>query len=829
MGLSVLGVALGVAVVVSIDLANSSAKRAFNLSAESVTGKATHQIVGAGEGVDEAIYAYLRTDLRLRKVAPVVDGYAASLDAPGRTLQVLGVDPFAEAPFRSYIGEEGELDLSAFMAQANTAIISQALATTLGKTLDDSIGVAVGGVPHLLRIIGLVEAEDERSAQAIENLMVVDVGVAQEVLGKSGILSRLDLIVPEGAEGQRQLERLATVLPDGIEVKRASARTETVEQMTRAFELNLAALSLLALVVGMFLIYNTMTFAVVQRRPLVGRLRALGVTRQEIFRLVLGEALAIGVVGTLLGVLLGVLLGQGLVRLVTQTINDLYYVLTVRELHIDPFTLGKGVALGLGATLIATWAPAREATRAPASTVLQRSQAETNIRVLVPKLAIAGGILGMVGVFVLLLPTRSIAVSYLALLCTMLAFACLVPLAVIAFGRLVRPVMGRSFGVLGRMAAGGLVSNLSRTAVAMAALMVAIAATIGVGVMVDSFRSTVVTWLDHTLRADVFISAPGFVFRSIDSTLDPELVRQFSESEFVETASFGHKINVQYATHEGDLIAPLLPPQSQATFRFQAGAPAEVWRAFEEEEGLIISEPYAFRYGKGIGDPIAMQTDLGERTFFVAGIYYDYGSDLGVVLMHRPTFNQYFDDDRVSTLALYLRSGVEPAEAVDAFLQMVPEGQNVVIQANRDLRETSLAIFDRTFTITTVLRLLAIGVAFIGVLTALMALQLERAKELAILRATGLTPSQVWQYVSMQTGLMGVFSGLLAVPLGIVLAVVLVYVINKRSFGWTLQLELTPDVLVQALLLALVAAVLAGLYPSWKMSKANPAHALREE
>lgn len=830
MGLSVLGVALGVAVVVSIDLANSSAKRAFNLSAESVTGKATHQIVGAGEGVDEALYAELRTTLGLRDIAPVVEGYAASSDAPGRTLQILGVDPFAEAPFRPYVGgEDNELDLAAFIARPRTAVIARPLGETLDKGLGDSLRIAVGGVPHALAIIGLIEASDDRSTQAIENLVIVDVGVAQEVLGKTGVLSRLDLIVPEGATGEGLLADIGAALPEGVEVRRASARTETVEQMTRAFELNLAALSLLALVVGMFLIYNTMTFSVVQRRPLVGRLRALGVTRQEVFRLVLGEALAIGVVGTLLGVALGVVLGQGLVRLVTQTINDLYYVLTVRELHIDTFTLIKGIGLGIGATLMATWAPAREATHAPASTVLQRSQQETNIRVLVPRLAAMGVALGVVGGALLFLPTRNIVVSYIALLCTMLAFACLVPGAVVGFGRVVRPLMGHSFGILGRMAASGMVANLSRTAVAIAALMVAIAATIGVGVMVTSFRSTVVTWLDHTLRADVFISAPSLVFRSIDTTLDKDLVDQFTSSDLVETASYGHKITVRYADHEGDLIAPMLPPQSQATFRFKAGEPATVWQAFEEDEGLIISEPYAFRYDKSVGDVLTMQTDVGERSFAVAGIYYDYGSDLGTVLMNRETFNRYFDDDRVSTLALYLKPDVDPDQAVAAFQQMVPAGQEVLIRSNQTLRTTSLEVFDRTFTITTVLRLLAIGVAFIGVLTALMALQLERARELAILRATGLTPPQVWRYVTLQTGLMGLISGILAVPLGIVLAAVLVFVINKRSFGWTLQLELTPEVLLQALVLALVAAVLAGLYPAWKMSKANPAHALREE
>jgi len=192
-------------------------------------------------------------------------------------------------------------------------------------------------------------------------------------------------------------------------------------------------------------------------------------------------------------------------------------------------------------------------------------------------------------------------------------------------------------------------------------------------------------------------------------------------------------------------------------------------------------------------------------------------------------YNRYFEDDAVSGLALYATEA-QPVEGLVAHLRtQVPEGQEVIIRSNQGLREASLEVFDRTFTVTVVLRLLAVLVAFVGVLSALMALQLERSRELAVLRANGMTPRQLWQYVTSQTGVMGLMAGLLAVPLGLILATVLVYVINRRSFGWTLQFNITPEILLQAVALALVAALLAGLYPSYKMAQANPADALREE
>jgi len=825
--LSILGVAVGVAVVVAIDLANASAEQAFALSAETVTGKATHQIVGAAEGLDEDVYRTLRVKQGLRDSAPVVEGFARAPAYPGRTFQILGIDPLAEAPFRSYTGTPGsDLDLAVFMAQPNTALMARPTATDLGLALGDSLALRVGGVDKMVMLAGLMIPDDERSAQAMDNLLVVDIATAQELFGMVGRLSRIDLLVPDSEFGQERLAQTESALPPGAEIVRSSARTETVEQMTRAFNLNLTALSLLALVVGMFLIYNTMTFSVVQRRALIGRLRALGVTRREVFGLILGEAFLIGLIGTALGLLLGIILGRGLVQLVTQTINDLYYVLRVRDLNLSFWTLGKGIALGLGATVLATLSPAREATNAPATTVLRRSQEESRLTQMLPRLALGGGVLGVLAIGLLLLPGRSIVISYLALLCVLLAFALLTPAAVVGFAKIMRPAMGKAFGVLGRMAARSVVTTLSRTAVAIAALMIAISATVGVGVMVDSFRETVQVWLSYSLQADVYVQPPSLVFRRSDASLEPGVVERLQNAPGVAGAYSVQSVRVTSNNGPTDLVAIDQGPNTRRTFRFKAG---DMLPSFDGGEAVIVSEPYSYRFGVALGDSVGLQTDRGERAFPVTGIFYDYGSDLGVVMMSRATYDRYYEDRGIAGLALYATPGQDVDALVKALRERVGDEQEVFIRSNRALRETSLAIFDRTFTVTIVLRLLAVLVAFVGVLNALMALQLERARELAVLRANGLTPRQVWRYVTMQTGLMGLMAGFLSLPLGLTLAYVLIHVINKRSFGWTLQVEVSPEILLQALALALVAALLAGLYPAWKMARANPAMALREE
>jgi putative ABC transport system permease protein len=829
MGLSVLGVAIGVAVVVSIDLANTSAQRAFELSAETVTGKATHQVVGAGGALDDDVYRRLRVEAGVRPSAPVVEDYAA-LARGDRTFQVIGIDPFADAAFRPYLGTGagGDLDLGAFMTQ-DAALMSAPTANSLGVQPGDTLRVQIEGTERAVRLAGLIEPEDERTRRAVANLLVVDVSTAQRLFGLEGRLSRIDLILPSDDAAQAAaLRDIRAALPEGARVQRSETRTQTVEQMTRAFELNLTALSLLALVVGAFLIYNTMTFSIVQRRSLIGRLRALGVTKRQVFGLVLGEAALLGVVGTGIGVLLGIVLASGLVQLLAQTINDLYFVVQVSELSITPWILVKGGLLGVGTTLLAAVPPAREATSTPVSTVLRRSTQETNVQALAPRLAAAGVGVGALGMLLLVVTEQSIIVSYLALLCLLGAAALLTPLLVVGLAKAARPLLDRLFGVLGRMAARGVVTSLSRTGVAIAALMVAVAATVGVGLMIDSFRGTVEDWLSQSLQADVYVQPPSLVFRRSTATLDSAVADRLRGLEGVAGAYSVRRTAVEANVGRTELVAIEPGPETPDVYRFKDGEPNDIWPRFRTDDTVFISEPYSYRHDLGVGDTVRLQTDRGRHPFPIEGVYYDYGSDLGVVMMSRSTYTDFYDDRGVSGLAFYAADG-QDVDALIADMRAATQGlQDVVIRSNRALRETSLRVFDRAFTITTVLRILAIVVAFIGVLSALMALELERRREMGVLRATGMTPPQLGGYVTLQTGLMGAIAGLLSLPLGYALAYVLVFVINKRSFGWTLQLTVSPEILVQALVLAVGAALLAGLYPAWSMARSSPARALQD-
>ena len=824
--LSILGVALGVSVVVSIDLSNNSAKKAFALSTEAVTGKATHQIKGAAENLDEDVYKKLRIEGKIRKSAPVVKGYGR-ISGMNKTFQILGVDPLAEAPFRDFASQQSGIELGDFITGKNTGLIAQPVAEQLQLSVGDTMTVSVGGRTQNIQLSGVIKAGNDRSRRALENILLVDISTAQRMFNMQGQISRIDLILPDRRE-EALLSRIKGLLPQGTLITRSDSRSETVAQMSRAFEFNLQALSMLALLVGMFLIYNTMTFSVVQRRQLIGRLRALGTTKNEILTIILKEALLIGFLGTLLGIIAGIFMAQGLVKLVTQSINDLYFVLSVQELSIGLFPLAKAVVLGIGATVIAAFWPAREASQAEVSTVLRRSSNESKITRRLLPLAGYGLIIGLLGGTVLLIPNGGIAAGYISLLFMIVGFSMMIPLLIVGMATVFRPLMGKLNGIIGKMSVRGVVTELSRTSVAIAALVVAVAATVGVGVMVDSFRGTVVSWLEAQLQADVYVQPPSAVSRKADAKLEPKLVELLKETEGVSRWHTVRSVDVQTNYGTDQLVAIEQGVEAQETYQLKTSL-ENFWQRYMVEDIVMVSEAYAYRHNVSLDDSLFITTDRGRQAFTIEAINFDYASDIGTITMNRDIYNQYFDDRAISGLALYAMDGMSVDRLVERLRNRSQGQQEVFIRSNKGLREASIAIFDRTFTVTIVLRMLAIIVAFIGILSALMALQLERSRELAVLRANGMTPGQLWNYVISQTGIMGIMAGILSVPLGILMAYILVYVINLRSFGWTLQFMIDPQVLLQAVGLAIVAALLAGLYPSRKMAQANPADALRND
>lgn len=834
----IVGVAIGVAMIVAIDLANTSAERAFALGTETVAGRATHTIVGGPQGLDEQVYTDIRRNLGFRLDAPVVEGYLVVDQLDHQPMRLLGVDPFAESPFRSYLGTTGnqaEPDfLTPFMVQPNTVLLSSDIAARFGLNTGDSITAHAGSNTRTLKIAGLLQPSDDLSRRALDGLLLTDIGTAQEILNRVGRLDRIDLIVPDTPQGKADLERIAASIPPSARIAPSSARSGTVSQMSDAFSLNLTALSLLALVVGMFLIYNTVTFSVVQRRRVIGALRSLGMTRREVYAMILLEAVLLGLIGTLAGLGLGVLLGRGAVQLVTRTINDLFFVVTVRDIEIPAFTLIKGTVIGVAAAVLAAAIPAYEATSVPPAGALQRSTIEERSRRALPWIS-GGAILLVVVGTLLLIPNWNLVVAFIGLFVIIIAAALLAPSLTLALMLFVQRIANGVSGVIGRMAPRTIVRTLSRTSVAVAALMVSVSVIIGVGVMISSFRATVELWLDEVLQADIFISPPSLGASQIQNTLDPNLINDLANYPGISRHAFTRAV-------DGAFFLPSNPSQAvparlnalsedlagpQRRYRASVGDSQATWAAVEGG-GIVVNDPMANRYNIHVGDPLTVQTDRGKHDFPVVGISVDFDVN-PVIVLADSVYRQWWDDKAISAIALFVAPGRNVDEMVAELRHAFGERAELVISSNRGMRQNALDVFDRTFAITIALQMLAALVAFIGILSTLMSLQLERVREIGVLRATGMTRGQLWRLSLFETGLIGASAGLLAVPVGYVLAIILIYIINLRSFGWTLEMRLEPREFIQAFLVALVAALAAGLYPAWRMGRIPPAEAVRAE
>ncbi len=844
--LFILGIAIGVAMMVSIDLANGSAQRAFELSTDAIAGRTTHRIEAISPiGIDESLYRDLRTELGYTQSAPIVEGYVVAEDLDRQPMRLVGVDFFAEAPFRSYLKSNSDSDqgieaLTAFLTEPDTVILSKETAAEYGVHVGDRLTLTLAGQPLSVRVVGILQPANALTRDALSNVLFTDIASAQEVLGMQGHLSHIDLI----ADSEAELEPIRAVLPEGVKLETAQAQKNAVQQMTAAFELNLTALSLLALVVGMFLIYNTVTFSVIQRRALFGTLRCLGVTQGQLFQLILGESLVLSIIGSLLGLGLGVVLGRSIVGLITQSINDFYFVVYVRDISLSTVTLIKGMVIGIFAALFASLIPAIEAMRTSPNSSLKRSTLEGKVQQILPWLVLAWGLFTIGGIGLLTIKNGGLVIAFGGLFAILLAAALLTPPLTALLMQGLSPVLNGLLGMLGKMAPRDINRSLSRTSIAIASLMVAVSVIVGVSVMVGSFRTTVVQWLDQTLQADIYVTPPSTTANRVMGSVDPSVVQEaYTWPEIDHIVTYNDTdvdviaFNREAATSEISVnrSAKLISADGdvsngQRPYAWIRDDVKNPWPQLDAGEGVIISEALMLR--AGVSEPpetVTLESPQGPITFPVVAVFYDYASDRGTILLDNDIYLEAWQDPSIASLGLFVKPGIS-VDGVVAHLREAFKGrQDLVAQSNRNLRQGSLEIFDRTFAITGALRLLAIVVAFIGVLSALMSLQLERTRELGILRANGMTPFQMWQLTLLETGIMGSLAGFFAMPLGYVLAWILIYVINVRSFGWTLQMQVEPGYFWQAWIVAVVAALLAGVYPAWRLGRMVVATAIREE
>jgi putative ABC transport system permease protein len=848
--LTVIGIALGVSVFVAIRLASGSALASFGDTVDAVSGRANLEVSAVADGFDERLYARIRREPGVRAAAPIVEVRAlarkasaapgaAHAVAPGEragfdeTVLVLGVDAFAEPPFARFPERRDGLgaDLAMrLLAEPGSALVTDALARRHGLRAGDTLYVLASGRPAPL-VVATVLGRGELDQAMGGELVLADLATVQETFARQGRLDRVDLIVDPRAR-ERVRASLNAWLPVAARAQLPRARTQQVENLVRAFALNLLALSFIAVFVSAFLVFNAVALAVVRQRREIGVWRALGVTRAQVAGVFLAEGALLGLAGGVLGAGLGALLANAALAQVGRSLTALYLVAQAGRLWLDPGTLLAGIGIGVASALVSALAPALEAAGTPPGATIREGSLVEARRSDFGRLAVAGLLVLVLAAIVTVwthvarAPLGGFASAFLVLV----GFSLFAPLWTRAAARLADP-LARRLGIAATLGVRAVRDAAARGGAVVAAIMIAVGMLVALTTMIASFRGTVDRWITQTLRGDLYVEPVGHRASGSATALPAGFVDSLRTLPGVSAVDTYRGAALTLDGQPAQVVGIEFAVQREhGRLQFVNGEDARrVLQRALDRGGVIVTESFAHRRRVRAGERIVLPATAGPVALTVEGVFYDYSTDAGAVLMDRALYSKLWNDDRTESLALYLVPGASRDTVREALLRRAGPERWLHVMPNQALRARVLEVFDETFRITWVLQAIAIIVSVLGVASTLTTLVLQRGRELATLRAVGARRAQVRTLVLAESALLGVAGALLGCVAGLVLAMLLVHVINRQFFGWSIQLVLDPGVFVGATLLLTLTATLAGLLPARLATSARVAGALRVE
>jgi putative ABC transport system permease protein len=828
--LNILGIALGVTVFLSIAIVNHSALESFRASVDIVAGKADLEVIGDGLRFDERAYPIVDNDPDIVAATPTVEEVASLVDYPGEYLQVLGIDIFSNGPLRTFTlhdAQDSAPDVVQFLRDPQVIALSRQLVHRLKLKIGDPIRIATQTGAKTFRL-GFILDFGADAPGADEHLSVMDIANVQENFLHAGKLSRISALLRPGADFAAVAARLRSELPPGTVVQAPDRRNRQIARMLGAFQLNLTALSLVSLLVGMFLIYNTVSASVVRRRNEIGVLRALGLSRWQVQALFLGEALVLGLAGAALGIVLGVVLAGQLVGVVSQTITSLYILTSIHNLFVAPASVVMALLLCLAAVLLAAWFPAREAALVqPVEALAVGHLEEKSAQGVGRWTALAAAQLVLAAIIARISIVYGPAwLSFGAALFTLLGFAFLAPVLATSFARFFCPR-----ALLLRLAVGHFAQSLHRNSVTIASLVIALAMVVGISTMIFSFRTTVEDWLNRSIQSDLVIAPAANLVIGNREFIRPEVERIVSALPHVKVDSY-RELRVLVRGQWVKLATVRLGVTKDIErLTFTQGDSDAAFDAAMHHDAILVSEPFQRRYHLGLGDSMTLDTPTGPHTFRIAGVYIDYTTEGGVLLLDWPVFQKFWQDSSINGIGLYLdkSAGLSAVQLQEQLrTQLAPYG-DYLVKSNVELRAQVFRVFDQAFSVTYLLQVIGIVVSALGIFLSLTILVAERRREISILRAVGASRRQIEALVLWEAAFIGLLGAFLGIVAGLVLAAVLSYIINVSFFGWTVSWA-TPWGLLLTLPVAVIAvAMLAGYAPARQAARLDIADGVKME
>ena len=789
--LALVGIAAGVAVVTGVALMREVLMDALDSATDSLSGSDTIRIIDPRGPLDEIVFK----DLATQRGAPLMlPALSSRLRYGDRMLELLAIDPLSldqTGPIRVAGGGTGSL-----FGQANAVLVSERTLERLAVDPDGRFNVRHFGEPLELEIINVVIGGRE-----LDDRVIMDLAAAQHLTGRQGQLSFIE--APAEAR-QWLLERL----PEGLKLIDSAQRRASAASLTAGMRANLTAMSLLSLAVGLFVIYSVLSFLLVQRRRTIGMLRAIGVTEGRVQGLLASETLVLAGLGALGGLILGTLMATGLLELVRQPVAELYRMVAAAGIRPTPLLYIGVWIMAVLMALLSVLGVLREAQRIPpgqlARTVHENRAGTRAAWRWLPWLLLALGLL-------LIASTRSLPPVLAGLFvmlsgCALLAPAIGMQLLRLSAAALPRRLVGRAIKML--------LSSRQRLAPAVSALSLALALSAGVGMMVLGFRATVDDWVARLINADTYLTLSQ---GQLDSA-SMATVLAWPEVEMLTSSR-------QVRLDDGSMVVGYdLNPIAWTGFEWLDGDGLAARERVEAGDAVLVTEPLARRENLSAGDTLELATPAGLVRFEVAAVYRDYSTDRGMVAMIGPRFRELWQDDQRDSIGFYLRPGTDPGILEERVAEAFPSG---MLTTRESVREQTLQVFDRTFRISWALAILVGMIAAIALISALLALGLERGREYATLRALGLSRSGLAGVVLTQTTSLAAIAVIMAIPFSLLIHAVLSLAVQPRAFGWSLALKFPLEPLAVLIPLALLIGALAGAYPAWKIARRDPAPLLR--
>jgi putative ABC transport system permease protein len=802
---AVLAVMLGVALAFSVHLINASALSEFAAAARSASGQPDLELRAVQGGFSEAVYARAAAHPAVALASPVLDlqTVAEGGDGRRRNIRVIGIDALTVAAIAPDLMPvpAGAADRLAIVSPGAVFLNPAAQVAWPGADLRLQAGLRM----EALRVAGTVAAGGGP-------LAVLDIAVAQELFGRLGEVTRVDVRLAPGADADALLRELR--LPPGVQAATPGSTGQRVDQLSRAYRVNLTVLALVALFTGAFLVFSVLALSVARRAQQFALLGVLGLTARQRLALVLAESALLGAAGSVLGIALGAGLAALALRVLGGDLGGGYFPGVAPRLQWSTAAAVAYGALGVVAAAAGGWLPARGAARLPLAQTLKGlgGRLPGGQRPAFGLAALAAG-----AALAFLPPVAGIPLgAYVSVGLLLLGGITALPFVVsLAYDRLAPRVAGRLLPLLAVERARRVRES---AAVAVSGVVAALSLAVALTVMVASFRHSVAQWLDVLLPADMYVRTAGSTAAGDTAFLTPDFLAEVARVPGVQRMS-SQRVRPLALDPARPAVALLAREIGNAARSLPLVAPPLPVPA--GRIGVYVSEAMVDLYGARPGAALPLlATALGEADYFVAGVWRDYVRQSGAIAIERADYLRLTGDARVNDAQLWLTPGTD-AQAVQQRLRALAmreagSEERIELASAAEIRALSLRIFDRSFAVTYWLQAVAIGIGLFGVAASFSAQVLARRKEFGLLAHLGLTRRQILAVVAGEGAAWTLIGAAAGLALGLAVALVLVHVVNPQSFHWTMDL-LVPWLRLAALAAAVVAS---GTCAAWLAGRA---------